>query len=68
MRFVQEEQLGTTQSVNVGHGERIASIVLGSGLVASGLLRRSRTGWTLAATGAVLLPRPERELCRVPRT
>jgi uncharacterized membrane protein len=57
MRFVQENQLGTTQSVNVGHGERIASIILGSGLMASGLLRRSRTGWTLAATGAALLYR-----------
>jgi len=41
----------------VGHGERIASIVLGSGLVAFGLMRRSWAGWTLAATGATLLYR-----------
>lgn len=51
----QAEQPAATQSVNVGHGERIASIALGSGLVAFGLLRRSRTGWGLAATGATLL-------------
>jgi len=57
MQSAQGEQLSTTQSVNVGHGERIASIVLGSGLVAFGLMRRSWAGWTLAATGATLLYR-----------
>ncbi len=46
-----------TQSANVGNGERIASIVLGSGLMAFGLIRRSRSGWTLAAAGASLLYR-----------
>jgi uncharacterized membrane protein len=53
------------QSVNVGHGERIASITLGSGLVAAGLLRRSRTGWGLAAAGATLLYRGLRGFCAV---
>ena len=57
MQLAQGEQPSTTQSVNVGHGERIVSIVLGSGLVAFGLIRRSRAGWTLAATGASLLYR-----------
>jgi uncharacterized membrane protein len=45
------------QSVNVGNAERIASIVLGSGLITFGLIRRSRAGWSLAATGATLLYR-----------
>ena len=57
MQPAQGAQPSTSQSVNVGHGERIASIVLGSGLVAFGLIRRSRAGWTLAATGASLLYR-----------
>jgi uncharacterized membrane protein len=57
MHTSQAEQPSTTQSVNVGHGERIASIAVGSGLVALGLLRRSRIGWTLAVTGAALLYR-----------
>ena len=53
------------QSVNLGHGERIASIALGSGLVAFGLLRRSRTSWGLAATGATFLYRGFRGFCAV---
>ena len=57
MQLTHKEQPSTTQSVNVGHGERIGSIVLGSGLVAFGLIRRSRAGWSLAATGATLLYR-----------
>jgi uncharacterized membrane protein len=63
MQLAQSEHSGRTesasqaQSVNVGHGERIASIVLGSGLMAFGLIRRSRSGWALAATGASLLYR-----------
>src|SRR6266545_7995937 len=61
----QAERPATTQSVNVGHGERIASIVLGSGLVAFGLLRRSRSGWGLAAAGATLLYRGLRGFCAV---
>jgi uncharacterized membrane protein len=48
---------GARQSVNVGSAERIASIVLGSGLLTFGLIRRSRAGWGLAATGATLLYR-----------
>lgn len=57
MQLAHAEQSGTTQSVNVGPGERISSIVLGSGLVAFGLLRRPRAGWALAVTGATLLYR-----------
>jgi uncharacterized membrane protein len=57
MQSAHGEQLSTPQSVNVGHGERLASIVLGSGLMAFGLIRRSRAGWTLAATGASFLYR-----------
>ena len=45
------------QSANAGNAERIASIVLGSGLITFGLIRRSRAGWSLAATGATLLYR-----------
>ena len=50
MQTSQGEQPSATQSVNVGHGERIASIAVGSGLLALGLLRRSRMGWSLAVT------------------
>ena len=67
MQLAQREQSGTMRSVNVGHGERIASIVLGSGLVAFGLMRRSRSGWTLAATGAALLYRGVSGNCAVYR-
>jgi uncharacterized membrane protein len=67
MHYAQEQQLSTTQSVNVGHGERIASIVLGSGLVAFGLIRRSRIGWSLAAAGASLLYRGLSGTCLVYR-
>ncbi len=59
------EQPAAPQSVNVGHGERIASIAVGSGLVALGLRRRSRTNWALAATGATLLYRGLRGFCAV---
>ena len=57
MQTSQGEQRSTTPPVNVGHGERIASIAVGSGLLVLGLLRRSLTGWSLAATGAALLYR-----------
>ena len=57
MQTSQGEQPSATPSVNVGHGERIASIAVGSGLVALGLLRRSRIRWSLAVTGAALLYR-----------
>ena len=67
MHRAQEQQPSTTQSVNVGHGERVASIVLGSGLVAFGLIRRSRAAWTLAATGATLLYRGLTGSCAVYR-
>jgi len=63
MQTSQGEQPSATQSVNVGHGERIASIAVGSGLLALGLLRRSRTGWSLAVTGAALLYRGLRGHC-----
>jgi uncharacterized membrane protein len=53
------------QSVKEGHGERIASITLRSGLVAAGLLRRSRAGWGLAAAGATLLHRGLQGFCAV---
>ena len=67
MQSAHGDQVSTTQSVNVGHGERIASIVLGSGLVAFGLIRRSRAGWTLAATGVSLLYRGVSGNCLVYR-
>ena len=67
MQLGQAEQSSTTQSVNVGNGERIASIVLGSGLVAFGLIRRSRSGWTMAATGATLVYRGVGGNCAVYR-
>lgn len=57
MHTSRAEQPSTTQSVNVGHGERFASIAVGSGLVALGLFRRSRIGWGLAVAGAALLYR-----------
>jgi uncharacterized membrane protein len=41
----------------------MASIVMGSGLLALGLPRRSRLGWGLAVTGAVLLYRGLRGYC-----
>ena len=63
MQTSQGEQPSTTQSVNVGHGERMASIAVGSGLVALGLPRRSRIGWSLAVAGAALLYRGLRGYC-----
>jgi uncharacterized membrane protein len=63
MQTSQGEQASTKRSVNVGHGERIASIAVGSGLLALGLLRRSRVGWSLAVTGAALLYRGLRGQC-----
>jgi uncharacterized membrane protein len=63
MQTSQGEQPSATPSVNVGHGERIASIAVGSGLLALGLLRRSRIGWSLAVTGATLLYRGLRGHC-----
>lgn len=65
MRTSQGEQPSTTQSVNVGHVERMASIAVGSGLLALGLLRRSRMGWSLAAAGVALLYRGLRGHCAV---
>jgi uncharacterized membrane protein len=56
-----------TGVVNVGHKERLASVVAGSGLLAFGLLRRSRSGWALAGTGTVLLYRGRRGQCAVYR-
>jgi uncharacterized membrane protein len=63
MQTSQDEQPSTKQSVNVGHGERMASVALGAGLLALGLLRRSRIRWSLAVTGAVLLYRGLRGHC-----
>jgi uncharacterized membrane protein len=65
MQTSQGEQPSTKQSVNVGHGERIASIAVGSGLLALGLLPRSRIGWSFAVTGAALLYRGLRGYCAV---
>ena len=55
------------QSANAGNTERIASIVLGSGLITFGLIRRSWAGWSLAATGATLLYRGSGQLRRLSR-
>lgn len=68
MQLAQAEQPGTTQSVNLGHRERIGSILLGSGLLVFGLIRRSRVGWSLAATGAALLHRGVSGNCMVYRS
>jgi uncharacterized membrane protein len=62
-----EGQPSTTGVVNVGHKERLASVVAGAGLLAFGLLRRSRSGWALAGTGAVLLYRGLRGQCAMYR-
>jgi len=56
-----------TGVVNVGHKERLASVLAGSGLLALGLFRRSRSGWALAGTGAMLLYRGLRGQCAVYR-
>jgi len=67
MQLAQAERPSTPQSVNVGNGERLASIVVGSGLMAFGLARRTRIGWSLVATGATLLYRGLRGNCAVYR-
>jgi uncharacterized membrane protein len=54
MQFGQSAQTDTARTINVGDGERIASITLGAGMLAFGLLRRSRAGWGLALIGAGL--------------
>ena len=51
------EQRMTTSSINVGSVERVASVVGGAALVAFGLMRRSRSGLGLAATGGMMLYR-----------
>lgn len=53
---VSEERI-TTSSINVGSVERVASVVAGAGLVAFGLMRRSRSGLGLAAMGGMMLYR-----------
>jgi uncharacterized membrane protein len=63
MQSSQDEQPSGKRTVNVGHGERMASIAVGSGLLALGLPRRSRLGWSLAVTGAALLYRGLRGYC-----
>ena len=57
MQRSNKDQPNTLPLVNVGQAERIGSIVLGAGLVALGLIRRTRAGWALAATGTTLLYR-----------
>ena len=47
----------TTSSINVGSVERVASVVAGAALVTFGLMRRSRSGLALAATGGMMLYR-----------
>jgi uncharacterized membrane protein len=64
---MQAEQSSTPRTVNVGNNERIASMILGSGLLAFGLIRRSRSGWSLAATGVTLLYRGLAGNCAVYR-
>ena len=51
------EQRISTSSINVGSVERVASVVGGAALVAFGLMRRSRSGLGLAATGGMMLYR-----------
>jgi uncharacterized membrane protein len=62
-----EAESSTTSGANVGHKERLASVLAGSGLLTFGLLRRSRAGWALAGTGAALLYRGLRGQCAVYR-
>ena len=57
MQLGHSTHVGAARAMNVGDGERIASVALGSGMLAFGLLRRSRAGWALALTGASLLYR-----------
>ena len=47
----------STSSINVGSVERVASVVGGAALVTFGLMRRSRSGLGLAATGGMMLYR-----------
>jgi len=53
---VSEDRI-TTSSINVGSVERVASVVGGAALVTFGLMRRSRSGLGLAATGGMMLYR-----------
>jgi uncharacterized membrane protein len=53
---VSEDRI-TTSSINVGSVERVASVVGGAALLAFGLMRRSRGGLGLAATGGMMLYR-----------
>jgi uncharacterized membrane protein len=62
-----QEAERTKRTVNVGHAERIGSVAVGAGLLAFGLARRSRAGWSLAGTGAMLLYRGLRGECMVYR-
>jgi uncharacterized membrane protein len=67
MAFGQSTQANTARTVNVGDGERIASIVLGAGMMTFGLLRRSRAGLGLAIAGAGLAYRGLSGSCMVYR-
>jgi uncharacterized membrane protein len=51
------ENRSTTSSINVGSVERVASVVGGAALMAFGLMRRSRGGLGMAATGGMMLYR-----------
>jgi uncharacterized membrane protein len=53
---VSEDRI-TTSSINVGSVERVASVVGGAALLTFGLMRRSRSGLGLAATGGMMLYR-----------
>jgi uncharacterized membrane protein len=68
MRTNVPEDRVTTSTINVGPAERVGSVVLGSALLAFGLMRRSRAGLGLAATGGMMLYRGLGGHCLLYRT
>ena len=52
-------------AVNIGCGERLASVALGSALLTYALVGGSRMNWKLAGTGATMLYRGFRGHCMI---
>ncbi|HUG35387.1 MAG TPA: DUF2892 domain-containing protein [Candidatus Limnocylindrales bacterium] len=52
-------------SVNIGCGERLASVALGAALLTYALFGRSRVKWGLAGTGATMMYRGFRGHCMI---
>jgi len=51
--------------VNIGCGERLASVALGAALLTYALVGRARVRWELAGTGATMLYRGFRGHCMI---